>query len=87
VTGGGIAGNLARVLPEGVGAIIDPGSWRRPAVFAWLAEHAVPEDELRHVFNIGIGYCAVVPAAHVEPSDIVIGRLESGVDGVAWSDV
>jgi phosphoribosylformylglycinamidine cyclo-ligase len=86
VTGGGIAGNLARVLPEGVGAVIDPGSWGRPAVFAWLAEHGVPEDELRRVFNIGIGYCAVVPAAHVEPSDVVIGRLEAGVDGVAWSD-
>jgi len=86
VTGGGIGGNLARVLPEGVGAVIDPGSWRRPAVFAWLAEHGVPEDELRRVFNIGIGYCAVVPAAHVERSDLVIGRLESGVDGVAWSD-
>ena len=86
VTGGGIAGNLARVLPEGVGAVIDPGSWRRPAVFAWLAEHGVPEDELRRVFNIGIGYCAVVPAAHVEPADVVIGRLEAGVDGVAWSD-
>ena len=86
VTGGGIAGNLARVLPEGVGAVIDPGSWGRPAVFAWLAEHGVPEDELRRVFNIGIGYCAVVPAAHVEPSDVVIGRLEAGVDGVAWRD-
>jgi len=86
VTGGGIAGNLARVLPEGVGAVIDAGSWGRPAVFAWLAEHGVPEDELRRVFNIGIGYCAVVPAAHVEPSDVVIGRLEAGVDGVAWSD-
>ena len=82
MTGGGIAGNLARVLPEGVGAVIDPASWRRPPVFAWLAEHGVPEDELRRVFNIGIGYCAVVPAADVEPADVVIGRLEAGVDGV-----
>ena len=69
-----------------VGAVIDPGSWRRPAVFAWLSGHGVPEDELRRVFNIGIGYCAVVPATHVEPSDNVIGRLEAGVDGVTWSD-
>jgi phosphoribosylformylglycinamidine cyclo-ligase len=86
VTGGGIAGNLARVLPDGVGAVIDPASWRRPAVFGWLAEQGVPEDELRRVFNIGIGFCAVVPAAQVEPSDVVIGRLEAGVDGVVWSD-
>jgi phosphoribosylformylglycinamidine cyclo-ligase len=86
VTGGGIAGNLARVLPDGVGAVIDPASWRRPAVFGWLAEQGVPEDELRRVFNIGIGFCAVVPPAQVQPSDVVIGRLEAGVDGVAWSD-
>ncbi len=86
VTGGGIAGNLARVLPEGVGAVIDPSSWERPAVFGWLAEHGVSEDELRRVFNVGIGYCAVVPAAEARPADVVIGRLEAGVDGVAWSD-
>jgi phosphoribosylformylglycinamidine cyclo-ligase len=86
VTGGGIAANLARALPDGVGAVVDPASWRRPPVFAWLAARGVPEDELRRVFNIGIGYCAVVPAAHVGPADVVIGRLEAGVDGVAWSD-
>jgi phosphoribosylformylglycinamidine cyclo-ligase len=86
VTGGGIAGNLARVLPEGVGAVVDPGSWKRPAVFAWLAEHGVPEDELRRVFNIGIGLCAVVPEDDAAPDDLVIGRLEARVEGVVWSD-
>ena len=86
VTGGGIAGNLARVLPEGVGAVIDPASWGRPAVFGWLAEHGVPEDELRRVFNIGIGYCAVVPSDDVTADDLVIGRLEAGIEGVEWSD-
>jgi phosphoribosylformylglycinamidine cyclo-ligase len=86
VTGGGIAGNLARVLPDGVGAVIDPASWTRPDVFAWLAGHGVAEDELRRVFNIGIGYCAVVPEGDVHPTDVVIGRLESGIDGVEWSD-
>ena len=68
VTGGGIAGNLARVLPVGLGAVVDPSAWERPAVFAWLADHGVPEDELRRVFNIGIGYCAVVPAEDVGPA-------------------
>ncbi len=86
VTGGGITGNLARVLPEGVGAVVDPSAWRRPAVFEWLAAHGVSEDELRRVFNIGIGYCAVVPADHAQPGDLVIGRLEAGVPGVEWSD-
>ena len=59
VTGGGILGNLPRVLPDGVEARIDWDSWERPPVFAWLAEQGVEEDELRRVFNCGIGFCAV----------------------------
>jgi phosphoribosylformylglycinamidine cyclo-ligase len=85
VTGGGIAGNLARSLPEGLGAVVDPGSWERPPVFGWLARQGVPEDELRRVFNIGIGYCAVVPAADAGAGDLVIGRVEDG-HGVRWAD-
>jgi phosphoribosylformylglycinamidine cyclo-ligase len=71
VTGGGIAGNLERVLPDGLRAELDWDSWERPAVFRWLAKH-VDEDELRRVFNLGIGYCAVVsdPGEH-----LVIGRI------------
>jgi phosphoribosylformylglycinamidine cyclo-ligase len=86
VTGGGIAGNLARVLPDEVGAVLDPGSWDRPEVFQWLARNGVEEDELRRVFNIGVGYCAVVPAGDAGPADLVIGHLEAGIDGVEWSD-
>jgi phosphoribosylformylglycinamidine cyclo-ligase len=86
VTGGGITGNLARVLPAGLGAGIDPAAWERPAVFDWLAGHDVPEAELRRVFNLGIGYCAVIPARELGGDDVVIGRLESGVDGVVWTD-
>jgi phosphoribosylformylglycinamidine cyclo-ligase len=71
VTGGGIVGNLARVVPDGLRAEIDWASWERPPVFHWLARH-VDEDELRRVFNLGIGYCAVVP----EPGGHrVIGRI------------
>jgi phosphoribosylformylglycinamidine cyclo-ligase len=73
VTGGGILGNLSRVLPAGVEARIDWNSWERPPVFAWLAERGVEEEELRRVFNLGIGMCAVVPEA---PSgSLVIGAL------------
>jgi phosphoribosylformylglycinamidine cyclo-ligase len=72
VTGGGIAGNLARVVPAGLRARIDWDAWERPPVFHWLARH-VEEAELRRVFNLGIGYCAVVP----DPGDeLVIGRIE-----------
>jgi len=72
VTGGGIPGNLGRVLPEGLRAHIDWDSWERPPVFGWLARH-VDEGELRRVFNLGIGYVAVV----ADPGDdLVIGRIE-----------
>jgi phosphoribosylformylglycinamidine cyclo-ligase len=74
VTGGGIVGNLSRVLPDGVRARIDWDAWERPPVFAWLAEQGVEEEEARRVFNMGIGMCAVVPEA---PSGAtVIGVLE-----------
>ena len=73
VTGGGILGNLSRVLPAGIEARIDWNSWERPPVFAWLAERGVEEDELRRVFNLGIGMCAVVPEA--PPGSFVIGEL------------
>ena len=72
VTGGGIPGNLARVLPDGLSAELDWAAWERPPVFAWLARH-VDEDEQRRVFNLGIGWCAVV--ADALPGDLVIGRV------------
>lgn len=73
VTGGGIEGNLSRVVPAGLAARIEWDAWERPAVFRWLAGH-VEEDELRRVFNLGIGFCAIV--AEPEPGELVIGRIE-----------
>jgi len=72
VTGGGILGNLERVLPAGHSAEIDWDAWERPLVFRWLGRH-VEEAELRRVFNLGIGWCAVVREA--EPGERVIGRI------------
>jgi phosphoribosylformylglycinamidine cyclo-ligase len=72
VTGGGVAGNLARVVPAGLRAELDWDAWPRPPVFEWLARH-VEEDELRRVFNLGIGWCAVV--AEPAPGELVIGRI------------
>jgi phosphoribosylformylglycinamidine cyclo-ligase len=72
VTGGGILGNLERALPEGLRAVVDWAAWERPPVFEWLARH-VEEEELQRVFNLGIGYLAVVP----DPGDeLVVGRIE-----------
>jgi len=73
VTGGGLLGNLSRVLPERLEARIDWDAWERPRVFTWLTEQGIEEDELRRVFNLGIGMCAVVPEA--PPDAIVIGEL------------
>jgi phosphoribosylformylglycinamidine cyclo-ligase len=72
VTGGGILGNLERILPAGRSAEIDWDAWERPPVFGWLARH-VAEEELRRVFNLGIGWCAVVRQS--EPGELVIGRI------------
>jgi phosphoribosylformylglycinamidine cyclo-ligase len=86
VTGGGIPGNLARILPAGLGAIVDPASWQRPGVFSWLDAQGVSEEEQRRVFNLGIGYCAIVAARDAGPSGLpVIGRVVSGVDGVVFA--
>jgi phosphoribosylformylglycinamidine cyclo-ligase len=71
VTGGGIEGNLRRVVPEGLAVELDWDAWERPPVFEWLARH-VEEEELRRVFNLGIGYCAVLPEAR---DGLVIGRI------------
>jgi phosphoribosylaminoimidazole (AIR) synthetase len=49
-------------------------SWERPAVYSWLTEHGVSEDEQRRVFNLGIGMCAVLPEGDAR-AGTVIGRL------------
>jgi len=75
VTGGGIEGNLSRVVPEALRAEIDWGSWERPPVFRWLGRH-VDEEEARRVFNLGVGYCAVVSEDDAGEGT-VIGRIVS----------
>jgi phosphoribosylformylglycinamidine cyclo-ligase len=72
VTQGGIVGNLSRMVPDGLTVEIDWDSWERPPVFHWLARH-VEEEELRRVFNLGIGFCAVIPEPG--PNELVIGRI------------
>ena len=88
VTGGGIDGNLPRVLPDGLGAVID-ADWPRPPVFGWLAEAGgVPEEEMRQAFNCGLGMILVVSADRADAlaaqlagaGETVthIGRIEQG---------
>ena len=62
ITGGGLPENLPRCLPNGLHAVIDPGSWQRPALFRWLQENGeVPEADMWNTFNLGVGFCVVLP--------------------------
>ena len=74
VTGGGISGNLSRVLPDELRVELDWDAWERPPVYGWLDDQGVEEHEQRRVFNLGIGMCAVVPAADAEAGK-QIGRV------------
>jgi phosphoribosylformylglycinamidine cyclo-ligase len=73
ITGGGFD-NLPRILSKGVRARIDPRAWPRPRIFDFLARHGeIPEDEMRTVFNCGIG---MILAVHREQAEDVLQRLE-----------
>jgi phosphoribosylformylglycinamidine cyclo-ligase len=66
ITGGGIPGNLVRALPDGLDAVVDASAWERPQIFAELARLGnVSEDEMRKVFNLGIGMIVAVPSGDV----------------------
>ncbi len=67
ITGGGITGNLPRILGNGLTARLKAGSWQRPAVFDWLQDKGqVADDEMHRVFNCGIGMCLVISAAEAD---------------------
>ncbi len=86
VTGGGIPGNLPRILPEGLGAEVDRSSWEVPAVFRTLQEGGgVGEEEMDRVFNMGVGMIAVV-----NPSDagaVEAAAAEAGVPSWALGSI
>ena len=70
ITGGGLPENLPRALPSGVHAVIEADSWTRPPLFHWLqSQGQVPEADLWNTFNLGVGFCLVVPV------DAVAGAL------------
>jgi len=81
ITGGGLAGNLARVLPAAADAVLDRSTWQPPAIFGLLAQAgAVPDAEMERVFNMGVGMTAVVARGG---TDAALGLLASrGV--TAW---
>jgi phosphoribosylformylglycinamidine cyclo-ligase len=81
ITGGGLAANLARVLPPGADAVLDRGTWQPDPIFGLLAERGrVPPEEMERVFNMGIGMVAIVAA---EAADRAL-RLLAGRRVPAW---
>jgi len=95
VTGGGIAGNLVRVLPEGRRARVRAGAWRPPPVFRWLTETGpVPENDAREALNLGIGMVVVCAPADCDAlardlqgageTVVRLGEVTAGDRGVEW---
>jgi phosphoribosylformylglycinamidine cyclo-ligase len=79
ITGGGIGGNLVRVLPEDVQAVIDPRSWRLPPLFELLQQAGSVDDaEMREVFNLGVGLIAVLPADAVDGAQAAASKQGVG---------
>ncbi|HEX9696961.1 MAG TPA: phosphoribosylformylglycinamidine cyclo-ligase [Actinomycetota bacterium] len=87
VTGGGLGGNLARVLPDGAKAVVHRDAWQTPHLFSWLAGLGrIADDEMRRTFNMGIGMVLVVAQASVHAvldatamhRPVVIGEIVPG---------
>ena len=73
ITGGGIPENLPRCLPKGITAEVDYNSWPMPKIFSKvMLAGEIPEEEMKNVFNLGIGYCLVVPDEAVIDTQLII---------------
>jgi phosphoribosylformylglycinamidine cyclo-ligase len=78
ITGGGIPGNLVRILPQDCTATVDPGSWELPPLFTFMQQAGqISPQEMREVFNLGVGLIAVLP-----PDAIAAAKAAAMNDGV-----
>ncbi len=96
ITGGGLPGNVPRVIPDGLRAVIDRSSWRWPAIFRWLQDGGeIAEEEMYRTFNCGVGMIVIISAKDVEAAQtilrdqgeepFVIGRIDAGPGEFAWA--
>jgi phosphoribosylformylglycinamidine cyclo-ligase len=75
ITGGGLTGNLSRVLPAGLGIEVDRRSWEVPNVFEVIQQWGqIPNEEMESTFNLGIGFCLVVSPALVDRTIALVGH-------------
>ena len=73
ITGGGIPENLPRCLPKGITAEVNYNSWNMPEIFSKIMlAGEIPEEEMKRVFNLGIGYCVIVPDEAVVDTQLII---------------
>jgi len=80
ITGGGIPENLPRCLPKGMTVDVDYNSWERPELFNKIQQAGdITEEEMRNVFNLGIGFCLVVPPDAVEMTQTLIADTPFGM--------
>lgn len=95
ITGGGIPGNLVRILPPNHEAVVETASWRWPMLFQVLQQGGrVSVDEMRDVFNLGVGLIAVLPSEAVTAAQSaakaagvptwVLGEIRRGTTGVRF---
>ena len=95
ITGGGLPGNIPRVLPDGLECHIDPNAWHRPEIFQWLqSQGQVADDEMWRTFNCGIGLVIIVAPENAEKAKTLleqcgetafhIGQIEAGRAGVVF---
>lgn len=95
ITGGGIPGNLPRIFPKGLGAVLFEGSWPEPAIFSVIRNAGnVPEEDMRRTFNMGVGLITVVSKeqggialAALKKKGIgayLMGKVKKGISGVIY---
>jgi phosphoribosylformylglycinamidine cyclo-ligase len=78
ITGGGIGGNLVRILPQDCAATVDPSTWELPPLFSFLQQAGqISTQEMREVFNLGVGLVAVLP-----PDAVDAAQAAAAQDGV-----
>jgi phosphoribosylformylglycinamidine cyclo-ligase len=96
ITGGGIPGNLVRILPAGCEAVVEPASWEVPALFGILQRAgAISTEEMRDVFNLGVGLIAVLPPQALSGAQAAaladgvetwtMGEIRSGTQAVRFA--
>jgi phosphoribosylformylglycinamidine cyclo-ligase len=96
ITGGGLHENLERILPQGIRAVIERGSWPVPGVFPWIQRLGeIDPDEMDRVFNMGIGLVLVVSPHYADSirgqladcgiQSWPIGQTAAGPRGIAWA--